>query len=513
MSDRVNKTPLIIFGLDAGDARLIRKWTADNSLPALASILQGGSWGTLSGPEMISEHGMWVTLTSGISRAEHGYYYHRQLVPGSYGLEPVSGQKIKAKPFWHHLPKDMKIAVIDVPDIAAPVEHAGFEISEWATHYPYHPATTQPPELLQEVRKIFGPQVIIDEELSSDQERDRYLHALMTDRIGKKGALCRKLLERDEFDLVFIVFTESHTGGHQFWKYHLAAEAAGEQQRDDPELSIRTIYQTIDTEVGEILKVLPRRANIFAMSSVGMKSQYPASGFNESICQQLGYQLPAVAEAKTSGGGGLMPLLRKMMPEPVKDFLNRFVPRETQEQWISDKYRSATDWSASEAFYIPSYYTGFVRVNLKGREPAGIIDPGADYRALLERLKTDFESLHDPVSGQSAVLEVALTVDLYGRQEPPRVLPDMFIEWAENSRFVEQLTHPQAEFHQQICEFHRGSDHSRCGFIGGSGPDIASLGDIGEVDPLDLAPTFLALLGCMDTNELAGRPILLRENK
>ena len=84
MPDQSRKTPLVIFGFDAGDAPLMARWIADGSLPTLKSIVEGGSHGRLAGPEMISEHGMWVTLTSGVSRSEHGYYYHRQLVPGSY---------------------------------------------------------------------------------------------------------------------------------------------------------------------------------------------------------------------------------------------------------------------------------------------------------------------------------------------------------------------------------------------------------------------------------------------
>lgn len=512
MPDQTRKTPLVIFGFDAGDAPLMEKWMADGSLPTLKSIMQGGSRGRLAGPEMISEHGMWVTLTSGVSRSEHGYYYHRQLVPGSYALAPVSGQRVKAEPFWQKLPADMKVAVIDVPDIAAPLEHAGFEISEWATHYPYHPATTQPPELLSEIHEIFGPQLIIDEELSPDENRDRELHTLMTERIAKKGELCRQLLKRDDYELIFIVFTESHTGGHQFWKYHQAAEHDETGENNDPGLSIRSLYQSIDSEIGKIMELLPKEANVFAISSVGMKSQFPASGFNESICQNLGYQLPAPADPVDNAGGGLMPLLRRLIPGPIKDRLNRLVPRETQELWISDKFVSATDWENTEAFYIPSYYTGFVRVNLKGREPNGNVEPGAQYHSVINRIKAEFESLRDPVSGQAAVLEVALTVDLFGG-EPPQTLPDIFIEWAETDRFVEQLTHPKFELQQQTCEFHRGSDHSRFGFFGGSGPDIASLGDIGEIDPLDLAPTFLALLGITDVSDLQGRPIMLRETK
>ena len=77
MADEKSKTPLIVFGFDAGDASLMAQWADDGSLPTLKSIMDGGGWGRTAGPEMISEHGMWVTLTSGISRADHGYYYHR----------------------------------------------------------------------------------------------------------------------------------------------------------------------------------------------------------------------------------------------------------------------------------------------------------------------------------------------------------------------------------------------------------------------------------------------------
>lgn len=501
----MKKTPLIIFGFDSGDAPLMKKWADEGALPTLKSILNGGSWGILAGPEMISEHGMWVTLTSGISRADHGYYYHRQLVPGSYGLASMSGQRITAKPFWQRLPADTKIAVVDIPDIAAPEPHAGFEISEWATHYPYHPASTQPPELLDEVIRIFGPQTIIHEDLTADLTRDQALYQQLTDRIHKKGELCRQLLARDEFDLIFIVFTESHTGGHQFWKYHKGLAPA---TTDELSMGIRNIYQAIDAEIGQILQQLPDNANVIAMSSVGMKSQFPATGFNDSICQGLGFQAaPEKGEEPTSGG--LMPLLRRLVPGPIRNQLSRLLPRDTQEQWISDKFIASTDWACSEAFYIPSYYTGFIRVNLKGREPDGTVEPGKQYAQVLDRLQADLEELRDPVSGEAAVLDIARSVDLFGG-DAPETLPDMFIEWAETDLFVKHITHPRMEFDQGECEFHRGSDHSRIGFFGGSGPSIASLGDIGEIDPLDLVPTFLSLLDVDDCSDLPGNPIMLR---
>ena len=98
---------------------------------------------------------------------------------------------------------------------------------------------------------------------------------------------------------------------------------------------------------------------------------------------------------------------------------------------------------------------------------------------------------------------VARATALFGGG-PPETLPDLFVEWAEARHFMERVIHPRAELRQTPCEFHRDSDHSRLGFVAACGPLIHGRGDIGEVSLLDLAPTFLHLLG--DTSEPPPRP-------
>ncbi len=75
--------PLVVLGLDAGDPELLLRWACEGHLPRLAGILERGCWGRTSGAELVCEHGTWVSLLSGVSRARHGYYYYRQLVPGT----------------------------------------------------------------------------------------------------------------------------------------------------------------------------------------------------------------------------------------------------------------------------------------------------------------------------------------------------------------------------------------------------------------------------------------------
>ena len=90
--------PLIILGIDAGDPVFIRRWAAQGYLPAIASIMERGCWARTAGPELISEHGVWMSLFSGLSRSQHGYYYFRQLNPGTYDLMLLSGPDINAPP-------------------------------------------------------------------------------------------------------------------------------------------------------------------------------------------------------------------------------------------------------------------------------------------------------------------------------------------------------------------------------------------------------------------------------
>lgn len=501
--------PLIILGIDAGDPELIARWAADGTLPNIGAIMRRGCFGKTAGREMISEHGLWVSLTSGVSRSEHGYYYFRQLKPGSYDLAPVRGRELGVAPFWTCLPATKRIAVVDVPDIAAPTPQPGFQISEWATHYPYYPPSTFPDELLDRVSREFGPQMVIHEDPAGDYSADRNLYANLIERVTKKGRLCRSLLNGDSFDLVVAVFAEAHTGSHQFWRYRPGSnQPVSKEHKGELTDAIKNLYQAIDKEFGEILDRQPSNANVFIVSSVGMKSQWPAAGLSEAIPFALGYQF---APAGTSGGFDPLSWLRKMLPQSVRNALSGFLSSEARENLVSDKFNKSTDWSRTRLFSVPSYYTSQFRVNLAGREPNGIVKPGAEYEDTLDAFEAELRQLVDPVTRRPAIKAIRRTRDLFGG-DPPEVLPDLFAEWEEVEHFVERVEHPKGEIAQTPGGFHRGSDHSQFGFVAAAGPSIENKGDLGEVSLLDLVPTFVELLGQRANEEFRGQTLkILRE--
>lgn len=487
----MNRSRLLVFGFDAGHPPWLEAWAKAGDLPALARVMERGWWAETVGAELISEHGVWTPLLSGTSRGRLGYYYFRQLRPGTYDLVPVTGCDMTAPYIWSRLTGGRRAFVIDVPEVL-PIRHApAVQIANWAPHFgwksrhPAHQPVSEPPGLLHELKRRFGPRDDIIEQVGSDAATDRATLRRMLRRIERKGDMVRELVKRDRYDLLVVVFTEPHTAGHQFWKYrHVAPD--GELRS-----ATQNVYQAVDRELGRLLETVGDDVNVVVLSSVGLEDYYPTGGLMESFCRELGYQVPV---RSTPWSWHPLSMARRVIPESWRKRASRALPRDTRERLLADQFRQGTDWSRTTAFALPGFYNGMIRVNLRGREPQGIVEPGREYDELLQRLETDLRKLIEPVSGQPAVQAVHRPGELFG-EVPPCVFPDLWVRWRPSDRFWERLVHPRAELRQEKPEFFRESDHWLTGWIAMAGPSVRGRGAQPAVDVLAVAPTLLRLLG------------------
>lgn len=508
MAQEIKRSPLVIIGLDAADPRVIQRSVHEGYLPNIASMMRRGCWGRTGGQELVCEHGIWVSLFSGTSRSQHGYYYFRQLKPSTYDLELVAGPDVNAQPFWSYLlGTEAKVAIIDAPDTRPLPGLRGIQVANWGTHENWdadHYATAaKPPQLLKEIRKRFGPKLSTTEKNESSIDDDKRIYRELLRQVQKKGAMCRHLLGREHFDLVVMAFSESHTATHQFWKYSSEVHDSGPLEPSELAHAIRAVYEAIDHEIGLLLAQLPRDCNVFILSAVGMGDYYPTTGLAESFFRELGYQKSVRVDGRRRRP---LALVRRALPESWRVALSRHLSRNMRERLLADQFRNNTDWRQTTAFAIPSSHMSFVRINLRGREPDGIVEPGGAYRKLLDRIEDDFRQLIDPETTEPAVVRVARTVDLFGC-EPPLSLPDLFVEW-KAGRYMQSVVHPKAVLRQQRPDWYRRSDHLPGGFIAFAGPSIVKRGDIGEVSVLDFAPTCIALMGREVPEELPGKSFL-----
>jgi predicted AlkP superfamily phosphohydrolase/phosphomutase len=495
-----NTVPLVIFGLDGGDPDLLLQWAQQGYMSTLASILQRGWWAKTGGPDLITEHGPWPYLFSGVSRGRLGYYYLRQLKPGTYDLHLMTGRGLDAQPFWAGLRgQDRKVAIFDVPEVYPVAGLRGVQLTNWSAHQgwvsadPADGPQAEPPELLDEVRRIFGARLNILENSDSDFDEDRRIYHRLLEQLSRSGELYREFVSRDRFDVIVIVFGASHTGGHQFWKYRHEVGAEHELTH-----AVRDIYAAIDREMGLLLAHGLADANVIVVSSVGMKDQYPMGGLTEAFCRQLGYQVSPPFSPS------LMGYARRLVPERWRVAVSRHFSRETRERLLADQFRGGTDWSKTTAFAIPSSHNGFLRVNLRGREPQGIVQPGAEYEDVLRRLENDLQQLTDPDTGEPVVQQVERTRDLFG-DDAHAALPDLFAIWKPLARFRSRVVHPAGEIVQPRPEWCRGSDHLQNGFVAAAGPGMRARGRVEDVPLMDLAPSFLALLDEPAPQTMRGR--------
>ena len=161
--------------------------------------------------------------------------------------------------------------------------------------------------------------------------------------------------------------------------------------------------------------------------------------------------------------------------------------------WQEARFLGNTDWSQTSVFAIPSTYTGYLRVNLEGREPKGIVKPGAEYNELLARLMADLELLEDRKTGSAVVDSVTLAAEVFGA-DAPRRLPDLFVEFRPCT-LPQEIIHPRMTLIRHRGGSLRDNSHSRRGLVLAAGPDIAHHGAVDDLGPTEVAPLFRAVLG------------------
>jgi predicted AlkP superfamily phosphohydrolase/phosphomutase len=492
--------PVVLLGFDAADPDLVERWAREGKLPAVARLMERGAWARTGGDELLFEHGIWTSIFSGVSTGRHGFHFFWQPVPGSYALELKKGRDIGVAPFWARLAGTGRTAfVMDPPDTEPVRGLPGLQISEWATHSHYPPLTlsAEPASAVSEVRGVFGAREQIGETIDAPPQHDRAMVDRLVARAARKGATIRTLLGRASYDVVVAVFAESHTGAHQVWEYR--RDAKGDGPRPDHGLGdgLLRLYQAVDAEIGRIVDALPASANVFVVSSVGLLSQYPTEELMEAVCRRLGYQAspepqPAAHDAPAPRRS-LAATLRRLLPDGVRDLVNRVLPLPVQARLLSEKFAAATDWSRTTVYAPPGYYTGCLRVNLRGREPQGIVEPGAEYDALLTRLEADLHALTDADTGKPVIERTVRLRQVFGDALHP-ALPDLAVFWHAHDRPLHRLLHPRAEMTQAPHAFNRGSHHTTEGMLIAAGPSIRALGRVDDVSPLAIAPTLLALL-------------------
>jgi predicted AlkP superfamily phosphohydrolase/phosphomutase len=532
---------LVAIALDAADWNLIREWTTRGLLPNLKRIVDQGSVYSLANHPLYSDESPWVSLLTGCSPEKTGYWTplrfaapgYRVRNDGAYSFQPC-------KPFYAMVP-GRRVTVFDLPHCGRLfAEAAGVQVLGWGAHSPMGNGRSLPAGLFGALRRRFGAHPAFRMQDSGswwDGKRLQRLRSALLEGIRRRSRIHRALLAEHPADLAVLAFSEIHIAGHHFW--HLSDSSHPAYGRNQPPLAdfLYEIYRATDSALGELLQQLPADADLLVFSPEGgtvnwrdLNSQIflPELMYrwNFSGRSLLANPAPVTAapdlvsrprfndwvETIWSDYFGnlpphwvpawLRPLFRKMAGFPGGNFPFYALRRLGALQWQPPSWYRPW-WPRMKAFALPSYGDGCIRINLKGREPRGIVNP-EEYERVCGELCAWLAELRDPRSGRPAVREVVIVKERLRDTAPDR-LPDadLVVLW-----------HPQANDMIESktlgrlgpVPFWKSGSHQPTGFVIGLGPGISRRAP-GQAQVIDLAPTILRLMGFPVPEHLSGRTL------
>ncbi|NET39558.1 MAG: nucleotide pyrophosphatase [Cyanothece sp. SIO1E1] len=544
------KQSVIAIGLDAADPTLLEDWMSKGHLKNLQRLQEEGAYGRLTNIEYYKAETPWTTFLTGCLPQKVGYWGPFKFHTNTYEVEEVQAYDFDEYPPFYALGDDYRVSVFDMPQSKLSDTVNGLQVLAWGAHSPQTPSHSQPASLYNELNQNYGKHPALHKDHGDwwNQPYLNHLQSALKTGVERRLALCKDLLHQEQWDLFLTIFGETHSAGHDLWylsqpDHPLYKHPSHDSQTEDPMLEI---FERVDQAVGEILAEVDDNAYVVVFAAHGSGNNttdvssmlfLPEFLYRFSFPGQvmiapgkLGTTPPPMAttpKRKTWTGEIWQ---RKYDPNPIKRFLRRQLPskfhihldqifgKRQEQDLVSPQQLQAQNhpmfwqptmwysplWPKMKAFAIPSFSEGYIRINLKGREPDGIVAP-EEYESLCEELTQHLHQLKNARTGEPIVKQVVRT-RLSGLEQDPK-LPDadLVVIWQEQPADV--IDHPDFGRIGPV-PYRRTGSHRARGFLTVRGPGIEAGSQLPESHAVNLTPTILELMGAPIPSYMDGKPLL-----
>ena len=352
---------LLIIGLDCAEPSLVfDRWRAD--LPALNRLMTEGVYGELESCIPAITVPAWSCMMSGRDPGELGVYGFRNRVDRSYGRMVVADSRaIRFPRLWDILGEaGWRVAVIGVPGAYPPSAVNGALVSCFlapSTDVTY----TFPPALAERLavwaaKATPGRAYLLDvpDFRSDDKERIvRDIYAMCDQRFAVAAAL----IEEDHPDFLMLVDMGVDRIHHALWKHMDPRHPLFVPDSPFAD-AIHAYYRHVDAQIAALLTHCGPETAVLVVSDHGARPLMGGVRINQWLIAQGDLTLHT-------------------MPD---------VP--------SNLDQVDVDWSRTRAWGAGGYY-GRIFLNVRGREPQGVIPP-AEYERVRADLAARLEAMPGP---------------------------------------------------------------------------------------------------------------------
>jgi len=504
------RSRVLVIGLDGAPLPLLRQWAEAGYLPALQRLFAEGSSAVLGSTMPPTSGPAWSSFATGKNPGKTGIYDFLYRRPGGYVFPPVNTGHRSGASLWRLLSDaGLRVGVVNLP-ISYPVEQVnGVFISGWMTPY-FATDYTWPPNLGEELRTRVGDYRIYPAETFSERGADGFFRACdqLLDLLTRTTL---HLMERDDWDFFTTVYFDVDRVLHQLWHYLDAGhpwrrgDARAQAQLTAPVLRY---FQRLDADIARVIAKAGEGTTVVLMSDHGMGRATRFVVLNNLLLElglmQLQRDLPTRLKAFALRRGLTLRNVHRLA-----DRLGLAKHAEYKNVYSFDSVLKHfflsflnVDWERTQAYSYGRHY-GSLFLNVKGREPRGLIEPGASYERARDEIAAAVLAYRDPQLGRPLVSRVIRREEVYHGARFEEAPDLILIPWDEADIFYGLSDFGSSRIWDQTYRY--SGMHRDNGVLAVCGPGIRRGAQPVSPNIVDLAPTILHLLGQQVPDDMDGR--------
>ena len=500
--------PVLLIGFDSATPAILERGMEEGWLPNLARLHEHGTYGRLRSTSdwLVSSH--WASFSMGVPPNEHGCYHFLQWHPDAMALKRPDPSWMLREPFWREAADHgLRVVTLDVPYSHAPrTDHGTVELSGWATNELIFPTYAQPEWLERLASRTYGGSLRrAGQGLAFERYAPRSMGDLlrMRDQLveiaDQSSRLSAEVMDRVPWDLFLTVFGSVHRAGHLMWSGSSVEGDVGPEVDEAVQGALRDVYVGIDKALGRLVDAAGEDATVVVFGLIGMDHNTSRTDLLPAMLARILSDDPRASPGHEKIG--LAKWLRRAVPIEWRHAVKAALPLTIQDRLSTFWRAGRTDWSRTRAFSLMADVNGYVRINLRGREAEGVVEPGAEYDRICAEISEGLLEFTDADTGEPVVAEVRRTDELFGSGKRLDALPDLIVRWSDSpcaatrsisSPRLGSIPWPTPGKNPNG----RSGNHTAEGFVLAAGEGIDAESTLsGPRHILDLPPTILSLLG------------------